>query len=292
MESELDYREINKYEIYDRLFNKLNNNNDVEEIAKAIIYEINNDKLLILDLGIGTGAFSIPIYISLKTQGKGKDIKWLGIDKDSEAINKAKEKVKNEKSIIFIEADIEECAFNSKKLQNDLQEFNYNVIFAPAFFHHLVYWDKVLDFFVKKLSEDGIFVDCEVGGDVHIILGRWEYVNRNDKAVEVWQKVYEKLPVSIVDEINISNYGILEYKLINEMQFCKSQSITAEVGLKIKESLELLRILSVFKPLSPQCVSKIRDEVESALESNCADIKLKYNFRIWKRKTSKVCNGK
>jgi len=305
-----DSRDI--YNIYDKIV-KINNN-EIEKIIEEITEEIGKDatkeEIKILDLGIGTGTWSLPLFLSICN--KYNSVQWVGIDNDNGARGFFFEKSKsfnlqrvqskkeydkytlngiNNKVLYWCYCDMERIwLYNIDLPINNINIFRpnlYQIIFALDFFHHLLFWEQCLEKVIKLLENNGVLVEAILRKDTYLTLGRFEYVNADLKA-KVWREVFAQLPLYILREFHAAHSGSLRFFL---EKFCKFEKkdldrTPLEFKASVKDWLEAVRkgVFSPFKFFRKIDVSEIVEEIEQKYPGlDKEEMNVKMILRLWKK---------
>ena len=227
------------------------------------------EAITILDLGIGPGAISIPIFNKLKESVKS--INWIGIDKN----DKVKLFLKDTK-ISFKNLDIEKYVLklSDKNLSNGINE-KVNIIFAPFLFQHLVYWEKTLNSFLEKTN---IFVDAVAGGEIPLLFGEWELIEnlKNTNFKKKYKSLFEQSSYDVTKELTASRYGSLEL-ILKLNNFKKTKEF---IATKKWDANLLINAIKNQVFVIPGKTFK-NSEIEELF--NNENVVAKHTFRIWEK---------
>jgi len=191
-------------------------------------------KVKIIDLGIGTGFVSLKLAKKL-SQIFSHSIEWYGVDivKD---LSYLKGKLKQEGATFFKKNGWEVFKFPLNKKQynmltfflkenfdlerSDMEELKqeFNIVYAPWFFHHLIEWKKVLTKVYEILKDDGYLIIQFSGGIFKGYDGDISSINHKNKAetpVKYWKAFWGEIISAIrynwIEQTDISanNYSLL-----------------------------------------------------------------------------------
>ncbi len=144
----------NRVKTYDKDMDLMHpNRKKMIQIALEFLPFNRRDSLKALDLGIGTGLFTLE-FLSKFTNSK-----VIGIDGAKAMIELAKTRLKYlENKIEFILGDFR----NIKRIISDIRDLD--VIFSSYALHHLNYEEKVevLGILENKLKKDGWFINADI----------------------------------------------------------------------------------------------------------------------------------
>lgn len=176
-----------KEEIEDKKINILKTlHPDFDDFSKKNIWKLvkfpADQTIIILDMGIGYGRFSVPAFKALSEKYPDAKIKWYGIDSEDKFIkhieSEAKECNSEKHKIISRKFDLKELAelvFSEtpEELKRVFREKcpelpdSYDVLFAPMSPHWLADsdWRSIMIVLLRLLKKNGIFCFAEIAGD-------------------------------------------------------------------------------------------------------------------------------
>ena len=162
----------------------------INEILKIII---ENKKLTVLDIGIGTGVLSNELYKN--------GYKITGIDFSDEMIKKSKERMPSAK---LIQHDF------SKGLPENLSNEKFDYIVSTYTFHHLNDNEKLI--FIKKLLEklnrNGLIIIGDIAFQTRKQLNEWKSMNKNEWDNDEHYLVYDEIETRLKNNCRIEFYQI------------------------------------------------------------------------------------
>lgn len=192
----------------------------------------------ILDIGIGTGAFTIPIVEHFEREQKLDyslmcfDISGHMIQRFDDTLSRANV---SQSKIRFFSHDAEDGLVNTFDLKS------FDLIITTFTLHYIDNWEGLLDDVADCLKEDGLLVQAEVAGDLRSVDGNFD----NDSPTlfqEFWKRYFaERTKYSEWSpEICISNltsaYDYLRQK--NDFKLYKEQSYLWEQSIRWSELCE------------------------------------------------------
>lgn len=317
-----------KFEIYYKLasLNEYQFKGFVDKLIANVKTKTDWNQIKIIELGSGFGIFSLPVIQELYRNNIS--FEWSAYEKNAESIKIYRDTLKKwngtNKNIINILKEIAIIDYSTEEPEletyhtfpgstskiivrlHDVQKIayieneieNYDILYAPFFFNHIIGWPETWKYFYEKLKPGGFIVLGKVGGDWWATEGVFEKLRPETcQTIEIWRSIWKKLKKmgipNLYREISALNIQpIVDYISGDGGKFIADYKLEKHININ-RDNLKILILEGIFSPFKiilefENDKSKLSNVIdESLISDNSYSFNLQQWFELYEKSRDK-----